>query len=346
MTALDKYRKLEGPGLWAASQGEQRRDVIVSFGDATLVISDSRSMTVLSHWSLPAVERINPGKRPALFRPEGDSDEVLELDDDWLINALHVVQGALRPTGSWFSRSRKKIALGAGAVALLLASSMMPAALRDHTASVVPMAKRVELGNIVRADLASLGARHCTSPNGEAALASLQRALFQTPAQIVVMRGLPLEVARIQHVMGRYFLVDARLLEDAQSPEALAGAILMALQRSADEDPLLPLLRHAGVIATFRLLTSAEMPASAMRGYGAALLRIPLAVPKLDPLLERFARVNLSTRALVDHPVRLDPTLGVLAEALRNQDPLAGEPAETALLSDGQWVSLQNICDS
>ncbi len=346
MTALDKYRKLEGPGLWAASQGEQRRDVIVGFGDATLVISDSRSMTVLSHWSLPAVERINPGKRPALFRPEGDSDEVLELDDDWLIDALHVVQGALRPPGSWVARARKKIALGIGTVAVVVFASLMPGALREHTASVVPMSKRVELGNVVRADLAGLGARHCTSPNGEAALASLQRALFQTPAQIVVMRGMPSAEARIQHVMGRYFLIDARLLEDAQSAEALAGAILMAVQRSADEDPLLPLLRHAGVIATFRLLTSAEMPDSAMRGYGAALLRMPLAVPQLDPLLERFARVNLSTRALVDHPQRLDPTVSTLEDALRSQDPLSGEIAETALLSDGQWVSLQNICDS
>ncbi len=346
MTALDKYRKLEGPGVWAASRDEHRRDVIVSFGDATLVISDSRSMAVLSHWSLPAVERINPGKRPALFRPEGDSEEVLELDDDWLIDALRVVQGALRPPGSWITRARRPLLLALGAAVVLAAGAIIPGALREHTASVVPMAKRVELGNMVRADLAGLGGRQCTSPNGDAALTSLRRALFQTPAQIVVMRDLPLDVPRIQHVMGRYFLVDARLLEDAQSPEALAGAILMAVQRSADEDPLIPLLRHAGVVATFRLLTSADMPRSAMRGYASAMLRAPLVAPQLDPLLERFARVDLSTRALVDHPTPLDPALGELSDAMRAQDPLAGEPVGVGLLSDGQWVSLQNICDS
>ena len=46
MTALDKYRKLEGIGLWSARVEDQRREVVVSFGDATLVMSDSRSMQV------------------------------------------------------------------------------------------------------------------------------------------------------------------------------------------------------------------------------------------------------------------------------------------------------------
>lgn len=346
MTALDKYKKLEGPGLWAASRDDQRRDVLVSFGDASLVISDSRSMKVLSHWSLPAVERLNPGKRPALYSPDDDSGEVLELDDDWLIDALKVVQAALRPPRSLASRLRRPLLAVLGVGFVVLAWTVVPPALVSHTASVVPMAKRVELGDMVRADLAGLGARECRSTNAEAALASLQRALFQSPAQVLVMRGLPLEAPRIQHVMGRYFLIDARLLEEAASAEALAGAIVIAAQRSVDEDPLRPLLRHAGVIATFRLLTSAELPRSAMRGYAQALLRAPLATPPLDPLLERFARVDLSARPLVDNPFPLDPSLAVIGAALREKDPLAGEPAVTALLSDGQWVSLQNICDS
>lgn len=346
MTALDKYKKLEGPGLWARSRDEQRREVLVSFGDASLVISDSRSLNVLSHWSLPAVERLNPGKRPALYSPDAESGEVLELDDDWLIDALKVVQAALRPPRSLLSRLRRPILAGLSVGAVVAAWAVVPPALISHTASVVPMAKRVELGDMVRADLVATGARECRSSNAEAALASLQRALFQTPAQILVMRGLPLETPRIQHVMGRYFLIDARLLDEADSAEALAGALLMAAQRSADEDPLRPLLRHAGVIATFRLLTSAELPRGSMRGYANALLRASLPAPALDPLLERFARVDLSTRALVDNPSPLDPGLAELAAQLREKDPLAGEPVVTALLSDGQWVSLQNICDS
>lgn len=346
MTALDKYSKLEGPGLWAAARDEQRREVVVSFGDASLVIMDSRSMQVLSHWSLPAVERLNPGKRPALYSPEGDGGEILELDDDWLIEALKVVQGALRPPRGLLSRMRLPITVALGLGMLLAVSVIVPPALMSHTASVVPMAKRIELGDRLRDDLRQLGARECLSSYGESALASLQRALFQNPAQIVVIRGLPLDQPRVQQVMGRYFLVDARLLEEAESAEALAGAILMAAQRATDHDPLRPLLRHAGVIATFRLLTSAELPESSTRGYAAAVMRTTPAAPELDPLLERFARVGLSTRPLVDNPSVLDPAIATLGQAMRSKDPMAGEPPEAALLSDGQWVSLQNICDS
>lgn len=345
MTALDKYRKLEGSGLWAASAEDQRRDVVVGFGDATLVISDGRSMTVLSHWSLPAVVRLNPGKRPALYSPEGDTSEVLELDDDWLIDALKVVQGALSPPRSLMSRLRKPLLAGLGLVGLIAVALVVPPALQNHTAAVVPMPKRVELGEAVRHDLKLSGARDCQSPYAAAALAGLQRRLFQTPATIVVMRDLPVDAPRIQHVLGRFFILDQRLLEDAESAEALGGAILLAAQRAAEEDPLRPLLRHAGVVATFRLLTSAEMPPSAIAGYAAALFRAPLVVPDAEAVLERFARADISTRPLVDNPVALDPALAQIGENLRAGDPLRDEPPTSALLSDGQWVSLLNICD-
>ncbi|MEM1073925.1 MAG: hypothetical protein AAGI36_05695, partial [Pseudomonadota bacterium] len=76
MTALKKYARLEASGLWRAAPDEQRREVVVSIGEATLVISDMRD-SAITHWSLAAVERSNPGKRPALFHPDGDPGETL-----------------------------------------------------------------------------------------------------------------------------------------------------------------------------------------------------------------------------------------------------------------------------
>lgn len=62
MTALDKYVRLESGGLWRADANAQRRDVGISFGDATLVIADTAGRPV-AHWSLPAITRLNPGTR-------------------------------------------------------------------------------------------------------------------------------------------------------------------------------------------------------------------------------------------------------------------------------------------
>ncbi|HEX9857058.1 MAG TPA: hypothetical protein VGA75_01800, partial [Paracoccaceae bacterium] len=61
MTALKKYQKLESPGLWRDTPDAQRREVVVNFGEASLVLSDPRNDSALSHWSLPAVERLNSG---------------------------------------------------------------------------------------------------------------------------------------------------------------------------------------------------------------------------------------------------------------------------------------------
>lgn len=345
MTALDRFARLEGLGLWAGSREDQRREVVVSFGDATLVISDSRSMQVLSHWSLPAVERLNPGKRPALYSPDGDPGEVLEIDDPLLIDALKEMQAALKPARSLVARLRRPLLAGISIATLIGAALIVPKALVEHTASVVPMPKRVEFAETVRNDLLRGGAVACQSLYGERALGALQEALFQLPARIVVMRNLPTERPRVQHIMGRLFILDARLLDDAASPEALGGAILLAAQRSAEEDPLQPLLRHAGVVATFRLLTTGDLPERTLRGYAASVYRTDLATPALDPLLERFSRVELSTRPFVDNPGPLDPSLAALESDLRNRDPMASEPARMGLLSDGQWVSLLNICD-
>ena len=66
MTALTKYQRLECVGLWRLTASAQLREVVVGLRDTTLVLADPRTEMALSHWSLPAVERLNPGQMPAL----------------------------------------------------------------------------------------------------------------------------------------------------------------------------------------------------------------------------------------------------------------------------------------
>jgi len=94
MTALHQYERLESSGLWRGDINSQRRDVTVSFGKATLVISDAAGRA-LTHWSLPAVVRQNAGVRPAVFTPDTGPDETLEIDDDLMIDAIEQVRKTL-----------------------------------------------------------------------------------------------------------------------------------------------------------------------------------------------------------------------------------------------------------
>ena len=49
MTALTEFQRLECTGLWREAPEAQKREVIVSFGDATLVLSEARSQRALTH---------------------------------------------------------------------------------------------------------------------------------------------------------------------------------------------------------------------------------------------------------------------------------------------------------
>lgn len=78
MTALTKYDRLEATGLWRPDPEGQRREVIVSIGNATLIVTDMNDQAI-THWSLAAVERANAGSTPAIYHPDGDAGETLEL---------------------------------------------------------------------------------------------------------------------------------------------------------------------------------------------------------------------------------------------------------------------------
>ena len=96
MTALKKYQRLECPGLWRETPQDQRREVQVRFGDATLILIDPKSGTALSHWSLPAIERLNRGEEPPVFAPGPESSESLELTDPDMVAALDTVRAAVK----------------------------------------------------------------------------------------------------------------------------------------------------------------------------------------------------------------------------------------------------------
>lgn len=341
MTALTKYAKLEGTGLWAPTGPDQRREVIVSLGEATLVMLDARSSNVLSHWSLAAVERLNPGETPAVYSPDADPGETLELDDPLLIDALETLRAALDPPPGLLQRLRKFAILGAVGVTVALGVIVVPNALVDHTASVVPLAKRVELGEAMLADLSQTGARVCTGALGTGALAALHRRVIDGPGRLVVVDGLTTPSPRVQHMPGRLYVIDSRLIDAAETPEELGGAILVAAARHASDDPLRPLLRHAGSVATFRLLTSGDLPLNALRGHALALLRAPARVPAAEGVIAQFQRAGLSPRAFLLSTTAMDPARDALTPALRALE--AGDPA-TGLISDGQWVSLLNLC--
>jgi hypothetical protein len=341
MTALKKYQRLECQGLWRETPEAQRRDVIVSFRAASLIISDGRSETALSHWSLPAVTRLNPAKMPALYGPGADAGETLEIDDRDMIGALETVHDAVAAQRPHPGRMRHLLLGGAMLAGLALTVFWLPGALITHTARVVPWPKRQEIGRAVLADLQHISGTPCDAAPARRALARLTSRLFTgpTPPVIVVLRDMPVPVA---HLPGGFLLINRHLIEDHDSPDVAAGYLLAERARADMTDALVPLLKWVGLRATFGLLTTGRVPAGAMAGYGEALLAARQSTVPDDLLIRSFAAVGLP---LAPYAQALDPQ-GKATKALIAADPVPQPqaPAPRLVLTDDDWVALQGIC--
>ena len=161
MTALEQYSRLEATGLWREAPDAQRRDVLVSLGDATLMIS-TLSEVALAHWSLPAVARLNPGRRPALYSPGADTEERLEIDDPDMITAIETVRAAIDRKRPHPGRLRFWIGAGLAAAMLGLAVFWLPGALTRQTVALLPEASRAEIGTRLLQEIGRLAGPICT----------------------------------------------------------------------------------------------------------------------------------------------------------------------------------------
>lgn len=339
MTALKRYLKLESPGLWRDAPQDQRRNVIVSFGEASLVLSDPKTDLALSHWSLPAVERRNPGQTPAIFAPGHDAHETLELDDPDMIVALETVQVALATRRPRPGRLRSSILAAATFAILGLAVLWLPGALIKHTAAVVPAAKRAEIGERALRDVIRLTGTPCAQALGQKAMAEMSERLFgplNTPILLAVNNG----ASPALHLPGDVILLSRSLFDAQNGPQAAAGAALVEQARSSALDPLIPLLEHAGLVATLRLLTTGVLPETASTGYGEVVIQTsPLPLPE-DVVVAAFAKAGVPTTPYAKTLGTNDPA----RQSLASNDPFADAPPP-ALMPDDAWVSLQAICD-
>ena len=337
MTALKKYQRLESPGLWRDTPEAQRREVVVAFREATLVLSDPRTELPLSHWSLPAVERVNPGQLPALYTPAPDSDETLEVDDPDMIAALETIRGVVKRRRPRPGRLRGTLLGGATLSILAIGAVFLPDTLVRHTASVLPSATRVQIAEAALADLTRLTGAPCSTPLGDPALGILSERLFGgAGVTLLVLRdGLPQAAA----LPGNVILFGLPMIESAPSPEVPAGFALAETFRVQTEDPLLPLLGHAGFAATVRLLTTGNLPDGVLAGMGEAFLGTPRPALPEEPLLERFEAAALSSSP---YGYALDPS-GESTLGLIEADPYrGGTPRE--LLNPEDWAALKAIC--
>lgn len=337
MTALQEYRRLEAIGLWREHAEDQRREVIVSLGEASLVMC-AASGEALGHWSLPAVERLNPGKMPALFAPSLDSEEELELSEPEMIEAIERIRSAIERTRPHPGRLRLYLTGGAVIATILAGIFWLPDTLIRQTVALLPPAKRLDIGHELLGEIAAIAGRPCGGASGRASLAHLATRTYgpQSPPQIVVF---PATIPDTLTLPGNIVVASAALVEDHETPEVFAGYLLAERTRSEANDPIETLLRDAGLGVTLRLLTTGEVAPEPIHAHAATLLSSSTARAEDANLLDHFAEAEISSQPYAfARDVSGETVLGLI-----EADPMRGQPS-APVLSDSDWVRLQEIC--
>lgn len=337
MTALTEFERLESPGAWRAGPDARLQEVVVSFGDATLILSDPKSDRPLAHWSLPAVTRLNPGQMPALYSPSIDApDEQLEITETLMIDAIERVHRAIESRRAHPGRLRGGLTILAALVMIGLGVLWLPGALIRHAASIAPPAQAAQVGDAVMAQITRSTGAACHRDSGDSVLAHLAGRLLPPGARIVV---LPADLQGVRRLPGDLYVLGEDLLAQGQRAEALAGHLLAAALAPPAGETMQQALDFAGTRAAVQLLTSGRLPATSLQGYGELLLSQPIPRPDDAALLEAMAQKGVSSEP---YARSLDPS-GETVSGLIAADPFPTQAA-SPVLTEPQWAALQLIC--
>ncbi len=333
MTVLKEYQRLEAEAVWRASPEAQRRDVIVSIGKATITIGAPNG-TALTHWSLPAMVRLNPGELPAIFGPEAAATETLEMADPEMVDGIERVLAAIggrKAARSWAGRATRLAVLAAAVIGLVY---WLPGAVSAYTASLVPPEMRSEIGADLLAETERVAGAPCSTPGGERALAQLSAALF--PDLDMRLKVLPTTLAETAHLPDGTILISHTLVEDFETPDVVAGFLLAEHLRASSHDPLARLLEASPFRASLALLSTGHLRKTDLERMAEGLVVRPGAAVRQDDLLDA-----MNARGIDAKPYALAQDISGQATATLVSGAV---DAPLPVLDDTDWIALQSIC--
>ncbi|MEM9210516.1 MAG: hypothetical protein AAGA63_03450 [Pseudomonadota bacterium] len=336
MTAIKEYTRLESTGLWRATPDAQRREVVVSFGKASLILSDMNEVP-LTHWSLAAVQR-HGNSVPALYSAGEHGFDTLEIDDPLMVEAIETVRRPFQKDPPRSGSLRLILFCISMALVGLVIWLWLPNTLAQYATRIAPPERELEIGNNLLGQIERFTGRECTSPSGDLALAQLHGRVL--PGKTGRIRVAELGAQPSLHLPGDIIILHIAIVEGFSDPAVAAGHILSEDIRREATPPLLDFLQFAGLRGTIWFLTSGEISDATYESYARHKITTVPSAPEPERLLERFAEVTIPSAPFA---YAEDPS-GQKTKLLIDLNPVSNQAVEVIDADD--WLALQAICDA
>jgi Zn-dependent protease with chaperone function len=371
MTALPQYDLLEAIGLYFDGQVATPREVIVKFGDASLMVLDTNDMPV-THWPLATLRNVAGAGTALSLTPDQTGAERLSVDDPSMIEALRAVCPDLDAQRPIPRKRWRKIAIWGAAAILsvyLIVFHLIPS-LSNQLAELIPPDAEIAMGEAMSGKFAQLitgfeDPNYCANPEGA-------RALSKLTTQLEMEAGVhvPLNVQVLEHKMtnafalpGGQIVITSGLLALADTPEEVAGVLAHEIGHVAHRDPTRLTLRSAGVAGILGVFLGDFTGAGATVALSEALLstgyqreaeaaadefafelmmRQGLPTTPFASFFLKLGEQSGETPTLLTH-LASHPDLKRRAAKATTADTIGENTFEPAL-SDQQWVALRGIC--
>jgi hypothetical protein len=334
MTALERYQRLEATGLWREGPDAPAREVIVSFGDATLTLSDLEERP-LGHWALAGMRALEETRDGATYATTADGYETLTIRDGEMIAAIGAVSRSAVPhRGTTDARRGRRVWPAVAVVAAIAALAWFgPAFLRDQAVRMTPPELAAEYGDRMLLDIMGSRGALCAAPDGVRALEALASLVLPDAAPEVRVIGLG--TAPFALLPGGAILLDRGVIEAATDPQVVAGWMALVWPAPGPDGGVEALMRAAGPTGQLRHVFSGDVGAPAVSRAAAAALDTE---PRADRAALAMARIEAAGMGSAGFAESLRAA-GIAAPA-----GSAGDPAAPPVVGPAEWAAIRAVC--
>lgn len=256
MTALDKYIRLETIGRWRENPESGTKEVIVSFGNSTLVLSDLEDNPI-THWALAATRLYSDEGARIIYTPDTEAYETLVIEDREMVEAIEQVSRAtaLAPKKQF---NWTYLIILIVVLFLSLVAYFLPTMLRNQAVNMtsIDSARQISMIMVDKLDL-----QVCHDPRADNVMNSLAPSLSRDTRMVITSSDINAAV-----LPGNVILMSDKVLQSYPNAETLVDWVNTVLDNQSGL--VENLFDNASLADTFQYITSGVLPEDYLTRFG------------------------------------------------------------------------------